>query len=1332
MPAFNREHLRQTAGKVRDLHAQMTQFISLSSLKSMIPDLALASGVINLLNLAWPLALLAIYDRIIPHQSASTLALLMSGVLVALTLEALVRLGRNYISAWIGACFEHRLNCEAFRRLLDTSIANFEIDGASAHVERLRAAGLVRDFYSGQAILALFDLPFVFIFLIVVGLLAHWLVLVPLVIVTGFAVHAFYNGRGLRHFVRRRSEFEERRFSFITQTLNGIHSVKTMSMESMMQRRYEMLQDTNVQQNFEGSSQSIGALNINAFYSQLATFCVVAVGAALVIAGEITPGALAACITLTGRCIQPLQSALATWVRFQGLMVAQQQVAKLFELPLPANVQAPPLPQITGELTLEAVTFHFPSSKEALFEGVSLYIGAGECIAIKGESGSGKTSLLSLMAGQLLPNQGRVLAGKLDLAAFSPASAVTQIGYLPQQGVLFEGTILENLTMFTPSLEADAIQVAKDMGLDEIVNAMRNGYATQIGNSAGESVPGGVKQRIAIARALVRQPKIILFDEANMALDLAGDDLLTNYLATLKGKRTIVLVSHRPSLIKLADRVLSLDAGILTEVDPGPAPRIPLEHPVAPPAAEKKAEPLQLPAPGSVSPPAPLPGVTAAMPVTAPEGPQMIAQLERPAAAGDDQSGLFSRFRTQSDLCRCVPHLLKALEWHGTARQLAETLPHVAETLDLDGLRKLMAGLGFRCNSRRTSLENLEPHQIPCLFLPDKGYAQVVLAADDQGRLSVFDSQTGKIVLAEDGIAGRIYLYRPMEPSAIPAHSWIGSVVGRFRPLIWLALGLTIATNVVALTAPMFIMLVYGRVIPGEDLDLIPYLLGGLLIVLGIDWVLRGLRARILAYMGARGEFIVGTAIFQRILALPAWATEQTPVGTQVSRIKDFESLRDMFVGPLALLFYELPGTLVFIVALGVMDGWLLVCLAVSVLSYALLGVAAQPGIARRTLIAAQSNARKSSFLTDATAKMRGVKYSGAEDIWYERFRLLSGKAVEAEFRSQQFSGLVSQTAQTMGYLTALAIISTCVAATFTGGMPVGGVVAAMILTWRLVNPLQNGFLSLPTLVRVIRSAKQVDNLMRLNVEREVQTTRRAIPSFKGGISFARTSFRYSNDSDPVLLGVNFDIAPGQVLAIAGPNGAGKSTVLKLITGIYHPQAGAVRFDNVDIRQLDQATLRAALSYAPQRCDVFYGTIAQNLRFSYPTANDDELRWATRIVGLYQDIMALPEGFNTRVFDGQGDQLPHGFRQRLSLARTFLKPAKILLFDEPGNGLDFEADKAFQEAVERLRGKSTIVIVSHRPSHMRLADQIVYLQAGYVQKVGRFDEMKDLLLGGVK
>jgi ATP-binding cassette subfamily C protein LapB len=252
----------------------------------------------------------------------------------------------------------------------------------------------------------------------------------------------------------------------------------------------------------------------------------------------------------------------------------------------------------------------------------------------------------------------------------------------------------------------------------------------------------------------------------------------------------------------------------------------------------------------------------------------------------------------------------------------------------------------------------------------------------------------------------------------------------------------------------------------------------------------------------------------------------------------------------------------------------------------------------------------------------------------------------------------------------------------------------------------------------VVNSIKQIDNLMNLRPEREIRAVTRPPAKFKGHVVFSRVSFRYSADTDPALVGVSFDVQPGEVVGLIGPNGSGKSTALKLMSGLYQPQAGSVRIDNHDLRQIDPADLRSAIAYVPQTCNVFYGTIAQNLRLASPTALDEELRIAANQARVLEDIMALPEGFSTKLGDARMEHFSASFMQRLSLARAYLKRAPIMLFDEPVTGLDFTGDRYFMSMVNAIRGQSTIFIVTHRPSHLAVADKVMVFQNGYLRLAG--------------
>ena len=331
-----------------------------------------------------------------------------------------------------------------------------------------------------------------------------------------------------------------------------------------MSRRHERLQEGSADSNYSTAYRAVVAQGVGIFSSQVTIVAVVALGGMMVIAGDLSVGMLAACSLLAGRSVQPMLRALGVWTQFQNIKVAEAQASEILRLPSQARVGAPIMPRLQGAIELADVNFAYPETTQPLFTDIDVTIRPEETIAISGNNGSGKSSLLWLMMGLLEPDSGRILLDGHDPTSFDPISVRSQIGYLPQNSVLFRGTFLENLTMFRNDEYLDsAMELAAKLGLDEVLARMPQGLETRVGNTTSETLPRGVRQSIGIVRSLVTRPKIILFDEANTSLDVRTDERVKALLEELHVTRTMVLITHRPSLIKMADRVYDLQNGAL-------------------------------------------------------------------------------------------------------------------------------------------------------------------------------------------------------------------------------------------------------------------------------------------------------------------------------------------------------------------------------------------------------------------------------------------------------------------------------------------------------------------------------------------------------------------------------------------------------------------------------------------------------------------------------------------------------------------------------------------------------------------------------------------------
>lgn len=571
-------------------------------------DVLVASLGINLLSLALPIVILQIYDRILPNQAIDTFVILLWGLVGVVLVEAALRVGRSSIMGWVGARFEHLAAVSAVDRILTADINAYEREAAGGYLDRLQSLDGLREFYSGQGAIALVDLPFVTIFLALIWFIAGWLVVIPLLLLVVFGLISWRLGDQLREALHRRNAMDDRRYNFMIEAFNGIHTIKSMAMEPLMLRRYERLAASSADSIVELGKLNATSQSLAAAFNQIAMVAVVAIGAVYVIDNQMTIGALAASTLLTGRALQPVLRAMGMWTQYQGISLARDRMRGIFALPRELKVaERQARPTLSGRIKLDDVGFRFGEDQDWLFQNLSLDIRAGETIGLRGENGVGKSTLVHILLGMVPAEAGRVLFDDIDVREIDPVTLRSQIAYMPQQGSLFQGSLIDNLTMFRDGEAIEqAIEIADMLGLREVIERLPRGLNTRVGDSAVESLPDGVRQRIVMARALVGDPPILLFDDASAALDYQSDQQLRAVLERLRGTRTMVLISHRPSLINICDRVFEIKPDGLAPMGPGSgamtAPMPPGPFNAAPPRQALVGEPGDPAAPGGANP----------------------------------------------------------------------------------------------------------------------------------------------------------------------------------------------------------------------------------------------------------------------------------------------------------------------------------------------------------------------------------------------------------------------------------------------------------------------------------------------------------------------------------------------------------------------------------------------------------------------------------------------------------------------------------------------------------------------------------------------------------
>lgn len=562
----------------------------------------LMSLFVNIFALGLPIFILQVYDRILPNLGLTTMQFLVIGLVVVMILDFILKSIRAAVTTYTGARFEHLARVAAVDKILRTPQDVYEQETPGAYLDKVNAIGVVKEFYSSQLGTLFIDLPFAVFFLGMIWFLGGLMVVVPITLLVMFGIMAIIVGGNLRRAVDTRGQVDNRRYDFLIEIINGIHTVKAQAFKNLLQRRFEGLQETSARAVRSVAMQSSIAQSLGSTFGQLNMASVIGLGAVLVIDGQLSAGELAACTLLSGRAMQPLQSAMGLWTNFQTIRVACDNATSVMELPAEDLGTKPEIPKITGEIEFRDVTFGYAGMESPLIKNLNLHFKAGSIIGIEGDNSSGRSTLLKLMIGIIRPSSGQVMIDGHDLSQHQSHSYREQMAFLSADADVYTGTILDNMTYFRGGRYIKkAMDLSKKLGLDDEIKRLPEGYGTHIGDGAGGVLPAGFAQRITIVRAMVDDPKVVLFDNANHGLDSNTDTILLNYLTGLRDKATVILVSARPSWLRAADIRYVMDHGDVrlkvenkpVQETPKTAPAMdekPADQPTKPQSATKSNE----------------------------------------------------------------------------------------------------------------------------------------------------------------------------------------------------------------------------------------------------------------------------------------------------------------------------------------------------------------------------------------------------------------------------------------------------------------------------------------------------------------------------------------------------------------------------------------------------------------------------------------------------------------------------------------------------------------------------------------------------------------------
>ena len=548
-----------SVGKVRLKH---WFWGTLAENKRIYRDVMVAAFVVNIFALAMPMFTMNVYDRVVPNRSVETLWVMSIGVAVIVIGDLILRTMRGYFLDWASTRIDVKLNARIMEQVLGTRL-EMKPNSVGSLASNLRSFESVRDFITSATITTLIDVPFGLIFIAVMAWISLPMVVPVIVGSIIMLVYAFSVQTKMHELSETMYRAGALRNATLIESLVGLETVKALGIEGHMQRKWEHSASylSEVGSKLKLLSQSIS--NGSNAISQITSVALILLGVYLVTNGDLTMGGLIASTMLAGRAMAPISQTAGLLTQYHTASTSLQSLDdimnKPIERPLDSNFLSRPV--FKGDIEFREVSFKYPSAEESALTKVSFKIKAGEHVALLGRMGSGKTTIHKLILGLYQPTEGAILIDGIDSRQIDPAELRRTVGYVQQDTHLFYGTMRDNLTITSPHADDAAVLAAAHTGgIDEFINAHPKGFDLLVGER-GETLSGGQKQGVGIARALIGRSVIILLDEPTSAMDHSTEDAVKNRLMQAAVGKTVVLITHRSTLFDMANRIIVVDSG---------------------------------------------------------------------------------------------------------------------------------------------------------------------------------------------------------------------------------------------------------------------------------------------------------------------------------------------------------------------------------------------------------------------------------------------------------------------------------------------------------------------------------------------------------------------------------------------------------------------------------------------------------------------------------------------------------------------------------------------------------------------------------------------------
>jgi ATP-binding cassette subfamily C protein LapB len=552
----------ESRNKILDTNGQNWFWGTIQRSKQIYVDVILASLIVNVFVLASPLFTMNVYDRVIPNNATETLWVLALGLLVVYVLDIVLKFLRSYFLEIAGKKSDVIMSSILFEKVMDLKMAA-RPKSVGAFASNLRDFDSIRNFFTSSTLVALIDLPFAIIFLVMVHYIAGYLVLVPLTLMFFILLYTFMIKGPMQQSIESTYQASAVKNGILIESLNAIETIKTLSAGGHAQWKWEEASGEIAQRSLKSKILSNSITTITSFLVQLDTVIVVVIGVYMIKEVNLTMGGLIAAVILSSRAIAPMGQVAALVANFEQTRTAYNALDNIMKLPVerPEGKKFVRRERFLGRIEFQNVSFAYPESNKNALENVSFKIEAGEKVGILGRNGSGKTTIEKLILGLYAPDSGSVLIDGIDINQIDPVDLRKNIGYVPQDVVLFHGTVRENIVYKAPYVDDETIlKAAKIGGVDEFIDRHPLGFDMPV-LERGDGVSGGQRQSIAVARAFLVDAPIMLLDEPTNSLDNTSENRIKHLLEEGIKNKTALLVTHKMSLLDMVNRLIVIDNG---------------------------------------------------------------------------------------------------------------------------------------------------------------------------------------------------------------------------------------------------------------------------------------------------------------------------------------------------------------------------------------------------------------------------------------------------------------------------------------------------------------------------------------------------------------------------------------------------------------------------------------------------------------------------------------------------------------------------------------------------------------------------------------------------